>query len=128
MKEVLLILVALVFSVTETSAEKYVAPGHHHFHSWYKKIQKELGISNCCDEQSNDCGPVDSYIDLGYGRGAKVILEDQKWYDTQDSHKKYYVDTPDGRAHVCRQPSRNDYGHLSGGFSFFCVFLPKPVG
>lgn len=102
-------------------ADPYVAPGHHQFHSWYKQIQAELGIYGCCDSQNNDCGPVqDNYIDLGMG-GVKVLLEDGNWHVIQNT-KKYYVDTPDDGAHVCRKPIG-----ISLGFAFYCVFLPIPA-
>ncbi len=109
------------------SEEKYVAPGHHHFHHWYQTIQEKLGIWGCCDKENNDCGPVADFKDLGIG-GARVLLpDDSKWHYT-DKAKKYYVDTPDGRAHVCRQPEVNSFGRPVNEFRFFCVFLPNPVG
>lgn len=105
-------------------ADGYVAPQHHHYHQWYQDIQKQLGISGCCDEENNDCGPVPDFQDLGVA-GVRVLLpDDLNWYDA-DEARKYYVDTPDGRAHVCRQPAMNLFGLYMGEFYFYCVFLPN---
>ena len=122
MFRVITIALALLTLTTIVTASQYVAPDHYKFHDWYKQIQAELKISNCCDELNNDCGPSgDNYVDLGYN-GTKVLLEDGKWYIVR-STKKYYVNTPDGGAHVCRKP------HTSGqGYNFYCIFLPQLIG
>jgi len=95
--------------------QSYVAPGHDRNHHWYQTLQAN-GLS-CCDEKRRDCGPVDDYKDILSG-GAEVLLEDNKWYFAKTDNK-FYVDTPDGKAHVCRRPATN------GGFTFYCIFLPK---
>lgn len=122
-------LVAFTFLLIGMSAAEsgsYVAPDHHRFHAWYQAVQAELGISGCCDKNNQDCGPVADYHDLGEG-GVNVFLpDDGRWHFTEEA-RKYYVDTPDGRAHVCRQPMGNS---LVGGpeeFLFYCVFLPNPL-
>ena len=122
MSRATLIALTLLTFVTAVFASQYVAPEHHKFHTWYKQIQVELNISNCCDELNNDCGPIGhNYVDLGYN-GTKVLMEDGVWYIVRTT-KKYYVDTPDGGAHVCRKP------YASGkGYNFYCIFLPQLVG
>lgn len=117
---------ALLAFITSTAhADPYVAPGHHEFHAWYQQIQVELKISNCCDEQNNDCGPVgQNYVDLG-AMGTNVLLEDGQWHFAQTA-KKYYVDTPDGGAHVCRMPASFSQDEVPGKqFFFYCIFLPQ---
>lgn len=122
--KIILVLLGLVLGSFATAAHagKYVAPGHHEYHWWYQQIQKELGVTGCCDDNLQDCGPVERYVDLGES-GVKVILEDGKEHLANPS-RKFYVSTPDGRAHICRQPQTNMFGYPSGDFSFYCVFLP----
>lgn len=122
---IMLAILIIVAGQEASGAEKYVAPNHHLYHEWYQTIQSLLMIGGCCDEANNDCGPVDSYLDLN--SGAKVLLEDRKWHDTGDNVQKYYVDTPDGKAHACRQPDTNNFGFPTGKFTFYCLFLPRPM-
>lgn len=122
---IMLAITLIMVSVQAGKAEKYEAPGHHQYHEWYQAIQSLLRIGGCCDEQSNDCGPVDAYIDLNMG--ARVLLEDGKWHNTGVDVQKYYVDTPDGKAHACRQPETNNYSLPTGKFIFYCLFLPRPM-
>lgn len=82
--------------------ENYIAPGHHEFHQWYQEIQKQLNITGCCDAKSRDCGPVSKYQITQSGM-IRVLMEDGNWYFTGTA-KVYFVSTPDGRAHACRQP------------------------
>lgn len=99
----------------------YKAPGHDRYHSWYQAIQERLGIANCCDSLNNDCGPVTQYR-LFFKDGTvrlDVRLEDGRWYTFHG--RLYWVDTPDGRVHVCRKPK----GILGGGFYFYCAFVPR---
>lgn len=107
----------------------YSAPGHHEYHEWYQSVQKSLGVAGCCDEDSKDCGPVAKYIDPGVEKDIRVLLEDGEWYVAFGA-KKFYVDTPDGRAHVCRKPSYpsvTNFGKSASGFNFYCVFVPRPT-
>lgn len=123
--QIIVLAITLSFmNVTAGSAGKYVAPHHHHFHKWYQEIQKLLGISGCCDEENNDCGPVENYEDMAVG--ARVFLEDGKWHYTGAEVKKYYVNTPDGKAHACRQPITDGFGNRTG-MTFYCLFLPQPM-
>gem|GEM_PF-4687370 len=108
---------AIFFASASPVFAEYVAPGHHQHHAFYKQIQAELGVNGCCDDESRDCGPVADYVDL-MADGTKVLMEDNQWHLAQT--RKFYVDTPDGRAHVCRQPVG------LGSFSFYCIFLPNP--
>ncbi len=114
----------LSFFAVPAQAEKYVAPGHHEYHWWYQQIQKELGVTGCCDDNLQDCGPVERYVDLGEA-GVKVILEDGKEHLANPS-RKFYVNTPDGRAHVCRQPNTDSNYWVTTRFFFYCIFLPNP--
>lgn len=80
-----LIALTLLTFVTAVFASQYVAPEHHKFHTWYKQIQVELNISNCCDELNNDCGPIGhNYVDRlqrhksSDGRWCVVYRKDNK--------------------------------------------------
>ena len=108
--------------------DNYVAPGHHQFHPWYQYIQRQLNIAEggCCDKESQDCGPVADFVDLGNYQ-IKLLLEDGNWHSINSETMVYYVDTPDGGAHACREPDK-DYDNkvYLDSFSFYCVFLPVP--
>ncbi len=119
----LIIIVICLFAYGSAFAEQeqYVAPGHHEFHPWYQKMQLLNGW-NCCDEKAQDCGPIEKYRDVSEDT-TEVLLEDGKWYVAKTN--KTYVDTPDGKAHVCRQPMMDNYGNRREGFHFYCVFLPR---
>lgn len=117
---------ALAWMTTRNAwGKSYVAPGHHMYHWWYQKIQAELGISGCCDINSQDCGPVATYDDRGGQGKVSVVLEDGKWHSTGQA-RVFYVDTPDGGGHACRKPKTDSEGNEVGTFYFYCVFLPKP--
>jgi len=107
--------------------EQYIAPGHEKFHHWYQYIQKQLGVTGCCDDLSRDCGPVESFVDNGASI-VKVLLEDGKWHYVGSETMIFYVDTPDGKAHACRQP-RFDWEKQIAleTFTFYCLFLPIPA-
>lgn len=127
----LLLIFLLAVSLSQAKSEEeiptpntpYVAPEHQEFHWWYKEIQKQLNITGCCDEEGQDCGPVSQYQTTPSGM-VKVLMEDGNWYLTGTA-KIFYVSTPDGRAHVCRQPKFDyDLKVKSGGYNFYCVFIP----
>ena len=108
--------------------DNYIAPGHHKFHHWYQYIQRELNIieGGCCDEESQDCGPVADFIDLG-NYEIKLLMEDGQWHPIGSETMVYYVDTPDGGAHACREPDKDFENKVYlDSFSFYCVFLPAP--
>lgn len=108
--------------------EEYKAPGHDQFHHWYQHIQKELGLgSDCCEENSQDCGPVTDYLDLG-NNNVWVFLEDnQGWHRVSSEASIIYIVTPDGKAHACRKPIFDQESKVwTDYFQFFCVFLPIP--
>ncbi|OGG86162.1 hypothetical protein A2392_01725 [Candidatus Kaiserbacteria bacterium RIFOXYB1_FULL_46_14] len=122
----LLTICFIFFAVNTATADEvgYTAPGHGEYHHWYQMIQKQLGINDCCDDESRDCGPVEAYQDPGFEKDLIVLLENKKWYSAYKA-RKFYVNTPDGRAHVCRMPGFNHLGTPNGGFVFFCVFVPE---
>lgn len=127
MFRVITIALALLTLTTIVTASQYVAPDHYKFHDWYKQIQAELGITGCCDEFSNDCGPIgDQYVDLG-AQGVKVQLEDGNWHMSA-AFARRYVSTPDGGAHVCREPASSRPEDAMPGqlYYIYCVFLPPP--
>ncbi len=104
----------------------YEAPGHHHFHEWYQMVQKKLGIDSCCDDKSRDCGPVEEYT-ISVDGIISVQLEDGKWHPINTSVRIIYIDTPDGKAHACREPDRDDFSKvLLDTFTFHCLFMPIP--
>jgi len=137
LSQLLASLVVLFFlsGASSTSAEPmhhledYHAPGHHQFHHWYQQMQARPDIGGgCCDENSQDCGPVDDYLDFG-GNNVWVLLEDAKWHRVSSEARIIRVVTPDGKAHACRKPEINwDLNLVLDTFQFFCVFLPVPEG
>ena len=101
----------------------YMAPGHGRFHHWYQYQQERLGVLTCCDEHSRDCGPVRDYRFLPDG-SLEVFLEDGRWHTyTANPPNIFFVNTPDGRAHICRQPDVAE----PDAFKFYCAFLPDTL-